>query len=202
MREPLERQTDSVEYAREMARSAGRRWKRVLNVQAPYRWNLRRLARGRVLEVGCGIGRNLAALPGSVGVDHNADSIAIARAAGLRAWTTEEWAKCPDAQAGSFDTLLIAHVLEHVSEEVGSALLEEYVGFLRPRARLVLICPQEAGFRSDPATHVRFVTGVELAEHARDAGFVPVTNISFPLPRIAGRVFLYNEFVLAADRAE
>jgi len=45
-------------------------------VQAPYRRNLRRLVGDRaVLDVGCGIGRNLANLgPGSVGVDHNAHS--------------------------------------------------------------------------------------------------------------------------------
>ena len=34
-------------------------WKRALDVQAPYRWNLRRLKPGFMLDVGCGLGRNL-----------------------------------------------------------------------------------------------------------------------------------------------
>ena len=53
-------------------------WKKALNVQAPYRWNLRRQRLGRTLDVGCGIGRNLETLdPGSVGVDHNEHSVAV-----------------------------------------------------------------------------------------------------------------------------
>jgi SAM-dependent methyltransferase len=43
----------------------------------PYRWNLHRLLGGRrVLDAGCGIGRNLVGLEaGSVGVDHNPHSV-------------------------------------------------------------------------------------------------------------------------------
>lgn len=201
MRNPAERQTDSPAYAQELAAVGGKRWKRALNVQAPYRWNLRRLARGRVLEVGCGIGRNLSALPDAVGVDHNADSVALARRAGLRAWTSEQWAGSPDAAPASFDTLLVAHVLEHVTAEIGRALLQDHLRYLKPHARLVLICPQEAGFRIDPVTHIRFVTGDDLVAHAREAGFAPVRNASFPFPRLVGRVFPYNEFVVVADRA-
>ena len=41
--------------------------RRMLPTQAPYRWNLRRLRLGRVLDVGCGVGRNLRnCAPGSV----------------------------------------------------------------------------------------------------------------------------------------
>jgi hypothetical protein len=32
-------------------------WKKALNVQAPYQWNLRRQHLGRTHDVGCGIGR-------------------------------------------------------------------------------------------------------------------------------------------------
>lgn len=200
MPKPAKRETHSQDYAHEMAAVAGKRWKRVLNVQAPYRWNARRITKGRVLEVGCGIGRNLAALDDSVGVDHNPDSVALARRAGLRAWTTSEWPSCADAVPQSFDTLLVAHVLEHLTVEVGRQLLETYVPFLRPTARLVLICPQEAGFRIDPVTHIRFLTGDDLAGHARRAGFQVRSSGSFPFPRWAGKVFTYNEFVLVADR--
>lgn len=34
-------------------------WKRMLNVQALYGWNLRRLAPGFTLDLGCGLDRDL-----------------------------------------------------------------------------------------------------------------------------------------------
>ncbi|MBV9592170.1 MAG: hypothetical protein JO147_00020, partial [Actinobacteria bacterium] len=34
-------------------------WKRLLPVQAPYRYNMRRLPLGHTLDIGCGIGRIL-----------------------------------------------------------------------------------------------------------------------------------------------
>ncbi|MCP4245603.1 MAG: methyltransferase type 11, partial [bacterium] len=82
--------TQSEEYAARLVRREDARWKRWLNVQAPYRWNLRRLGLGFTLDVGCGIGRNLLALDG-VGVDHNATAVAAARGRGLTAHTAEEF---------------------------------------------------------------------------------------------------------------
>src|SRR5215468_2590796 len=67
-------------------------WKRWLDVQAPYRWNLRRLSPGFTLDIGCGIGRNLLHLAGDgVGIDHNAHSVEIARSRGLAAFTPGEF---------------------------------------------------------------------------------------------------------------
>ena len=49
-------------------------------VPNPYRWNVRRLAKGRVLDVGCGIGRCLDFIrPRGVGVDPNETAIAVCR---------------------------------------------------------------------------------------------------------------------------
>jgi predicted SAM-dependent methyltransferase len=46
---------------------------------------------------------------------------------------------------GSFDTLLIAQVLEHMDARTGEALLGGYLPFLRPGGRVVMICPQAKG---------------------------------------------------------
>jgi len=192
-------QTAQTDYAERLARLEGARWKQVLDVQRPYRWNLRRLGLGRTLDVGCGLGRNLAALENGVGVDHNADSIGMARERGLRAWTTEEWPTCVDAVESSFDAMLVAHVLEHLDEATADAVLESYLPYLKPGAKLVLICPQEKGYTTDH-THVRFVDEQGLRATARRLGFSPTREYSFPFPRATGKVFPYNEFVLMAQR--
>ncbi len=186
-------------YARRLVDLEGRAWKRLLDVQAPYRRRLRATHPGRTLDVGCGIGRNLRSLSDGVGVDHNAEAVGFARDRGLRAWTTDEWPGSPDAFPESFDTLLLAHVLEHLSSESATEVVSSYLPYLRPHGQLVLVCPQERGYSSDE-THVRFLDGAALASFASELGFAPVRSSSFPLPRFAGKVFTYNEFWLQARR--
>src|SRR5687768_7762342 len=106
--EPL-RDTSGEAYARRLSECEGKWWKRLLNVQAPYQANLRKQALGRTLDVGCGIGRNLASLDrGSIGVDHNKDSVAVARQRGFIAMTWEEFQDGELSQMGAFDALLFA----------------------------------------------------------------------------------------------
>lgn len=194
------RDTRGEDYARRLQAREGARWKQVLNVQAPYRWNLRRQDLGRTLEIGCGIGRNLASLPpGSVGVDHNAVSVAVARERGFAAFTDTEWAESPLRVDGAFDGLLVAHVIEHMGPEEGEVLMRSYLPLLRPGGKVFFICPQERGFASDP-THVRWTTGEDLEELARHLGLEPQPWRSFPFPRQAGKVFTHNEFNVLATR--
>jgi SAM-dependent methyltransferase len=191
--------TGGREYAERLERLAGARWKRWLDVQAPYRWNLRRLALGRTLEVGCGIGRNLAHLPpGSAGIDPNPHAVAAARRRGLAAFEPDAFLRSPLAVA-RFDALLFAHVLEHLRPAAAEALVAEHLGFLRPGGRLVLITPQEAGFRSDP-THVAFLDFAALGLLLARLGCEPLRAYSFPFPRLAGRIFRHNEFVVVGRR--
>jgi SAM-dependent methyltransferase len=170
-------------------------WKRLIDVQAPYRWNLRRLRLGYVLEIGCGIGRNLDHLRGSsVGIDHNLTSVQVARQRQLPAFTPEEFRRSAMNAPGLFDSLLFAHVLEHMPRTVAVELIREYRPYLKAGGRVVLITPQEAGFRSD-ATHVEFMDFKTLGDICREISAVDIRQYSFPLPRIAGTIFLYNEFV-------
>lgn len=175
-------------------------WKRLLPVQAPYQWNIRRQGLGRAIEVGCGIGRNMRSLGrGSVGVDHNRVAVAFARERGFVAMTVDEWDASPVRQPDAFDGMLVAHVLEHMDETSARNLLEEYLPYLRPGGRVFLVCPQERGYASD-ATHVRMVDGPALESLARDVGLVPEPWFSFPFPRAAGKLFIYNEFCLLATK--
>lgn len=188
--------TEGSDYTRRLARLERSGVKRLLPTQAPYRWNLRRLQLGRVLDVGCGLGRNLLNCgPESVGVDHNAHSVRICRERGLTAYTTEELTAAPDCGPGSFDSLLASHVLEHVDEDTAASILERYLPLVKARGSVVLITPQELGFRSD-TTHIRWVGFDELRSHAARAGVSVRRTYSFPFPRAMGNVFPYNEFVL------
>lgn len=191
-------ETAGAEYAARLARLDRSKWRRVLNVQAPYRWNVRRLKLGRVLDVGSGLGRNLAHLDNdSVGVDHNAEAIAIARGRGLTAFTSDEFPTSGYAVPGAFDSLLFAHIVEHVSPEYAVGLVQTYLPYLAPGGTVCFITPQERGFASD-ATHVTFTDFDALDALSRKAGLVPVRHYSFPLPRAAGKAFTYNEFVFLA----
>ncbi|MFF5971038.1 class I SAM-dependent methyltransferase [Streptomyces sp. NPDC012769] len=190
--------TESSDYTQRLARLESSGIKRLLPTQAPYRWNLKRLALGRVLDVGCGIGRNLLNCgPNSVGVDHNATSVATCRERGLTAYTPDELAEAPDCGPGSFDSLLCAHVLEHMDEALGNSILEQYLPLVKPGGSVVLICPQEAGYKTD-ATHVRFVDFDGLRAHATKVGLTVERTYSFPFARAVGKAFPYNEFILVA----
>lgn len=92
--------TKDPKYADRLSTLESKKWKRVLNMQAPYKWNLARLELGKTLDVGCGLGRNLLNLENGVGFDHNRDSVLIARSKGLTAYSTDEWESSPDAEKG------------------------------------------------------------------------------------------------------
>ncbi len=192
--------TTSESYAQRLERLEGARWKQVLDVQRPYRWNLRRLSLGRTLDVGCGIGRNLVSLPeGSLGVDHNETSVELARSRGLDAITSVEFdARHPEPpEVPEYDSLLLAHVLEHMTRDEGIALLQHYLPHVR--RTVAVICPQEKGYTTD-ATHVTFLDGASIAGMLEHVGLRVRDVSSFPFPRRAGRYFAYNETVVLADR--
>jgi SAM-dependent methyltransferase len=170
-------------------------WKRLLDVQAPYRWNLQRLQPGFTLDLGCGNGRSLRNLKGhGVGIDHNPRSVQVARAVGFQAFTPEEFEQSLFNVSESFDSILLSHVAEHMTEEEAIRLLKAHLHLLKPQGKVILFCPQEAGFRSDP-THVQFMDFDALRRISEAAGLVPEREYSFPLPRRCGRFFRYNEFV-------
>jgi SAM-dependent methyltransferase len=187
--------TRDKEYTEAIVAREWRWWKRALGLQKPYRWNLRRLNPGFTLDIGCGVGRNLEHLSGNgVGIDHNPYSVAAARSCGFVAFTIAEFASSDFNQPGRFDSILLSHVVEHMSEAEAVAVVAQYRPLLKPGGKVIFFTPQERGFRSD-GTHVRFVDFPALRAIARQCALEVVREISFPFPRWAGNVFIYNEFV-------
>lgn len=190
------RDTRDAEYAERLEKLSGAGWKRWLDVQAPYRYNLRRLELGRTLDLGCGIGRNLAHLGGNgVGLDHNASAVAVARERGLVAFQPEEFVASSHASDGAFDALLCAHVVEHMAYAEALDLVGAHLRYVRPGGRVVLIAPQDAGFRGD-STHVEFMDFGKLHAILDAHGLTRERSYSFPFPRVVGHVFPHNEFVV------
>jgi 2-polyprenyl-3-methyl-5-hydroxy-6-metoxy-1,4-benzoquinol methylase len=192
--------TTEKAYTKRLVALQKQSWKTILDVQRPYRWNLKRLNPGRTLDVGCGIGRCLTALPaGSVGIDHNPHSIDIVNSLGLIGFVADDFRRSASYILGGYDTLLLSHVLEHLTQDEGCSLIEKYAPLIKLGGLAILICPQEKGFSTD-YSHVTFLDRDKLCAMLTMTGFVVQKTFSFPFPRILGRIFAYNETVVVGRK--
>ena len=170
-------------------------WKRIFDVQRPYRNHIQSLNLGPVLEIGCGIGRNLINLGArkqDIGVDHNPTSVNECNQRGLTAFTPNEFFSSAYAKPQSFDALLVAHVMEHLKKEEAINLLRIYTPFIKSDGKIIIITPQEAGFASDP-THVTMMNHEQVSKILNDFCKPNILQYSFPFPLVVGKFFKYNE---------
>ena len=110
-----------------------------------------------------------------------------------------DWEDSPWREEGAFDSLLLAHVIEHMDERPGVAL-RAYLPYLDRRPG-VLHLPARARIcqRPDPRSlHERR----RLAALAEGAGLTVQRSYSFPFPRWTGKVFTYNEFCVVARKPD
>ena len=195
--------TSGSSYFEEIHRNSNVLWKKVLPTQLPYRLNLKTKLKGKTLEVGSGLGRNLRHLDsGSVGVDHNSLSVNYCNSLGLPAYLPQDFHEIFSPERQSFDNLLLSHVLEHVSSEEQESIFYEYLPYLAEKARIFIITPQEKGFYLTDS-HINWTdfSKIEklLGKVAPD--FKISRMYSFPFPRFVGRIFNYNEFNVIANRS-
>jgi SAM-dependent methyltransferase len=145
--------------------------------------------RGRMLDVGCGIGDMLAFRPHSVGVDINERTVAYCRERGHDAHVMQ-----PDRlpfDAASFDSVLLDNVLEHIAQP--APLLAEVHRVLAAGGRLLVGVPGVRGWHSDP-DHKVFYDQATLVERLHSAGFMLAELFHTPLFRsawLSGRVRQY-----------
>jgi 2-polyprenyl-3-methyl-5-hydroxy-6-metoxy-1,4-benzoquinol methylase len=196
----MNRTTNEKEYTERLLTKQFVWWKRLLDVQRPYRNNINKLDLGFTLDIGCGIGRNLLHIQGNgVGVDHNKDSVRICREKGLVAYTNEEFFKSEYCKKNNFDSILLAHVAEHMTESEAVSLLKEYLPYVKDNGKLVIITPQEAGYASDQ-THVQFTDFKVVKRIFAELGVAQEKFYSFPFPRCIGKFFKHNEFISVARK--
>lgn len=179
-------------------------WKKIFDVQRPYRNHIQSLNLGSVLEIGCGIGRNLLNLgsrAGDVGVDHNPTSVECCKNYGLTAYTPQDFFSSSHANLNSFDALLVAHVMEHLTETEAIELLNTYTPFIKNNGKVIIITPQEAGFASDP-THVTMMDHERIRKILKNFCKDNIKQYSFPFPPIVGKVFKYNENISIGSKFE
>jgi SAM-dependent methyltransferase len=205
----VDKHTADSDYADRLERLTHKKWKVLLDVQRPYRWNLKRLNPGVTLDIGCGVGRHLVNLPQeSVGLDFNKRAVSLAQSLGYDAYTPEDFfseEKYQDKQP-RFDSILLSHVLEHLTLEESDNILSTYLPYLKEGGKVIVICPQEKGYASPPMghakgeEHVTFLDSVGIQKILKKLGLTINTTYSFPFPRMMGRIFRHNETVVVAKK--
>lgn len=192
--------TQEKKYADYLINAQDKGWKNKIDVQRPYRIKLQKLSLGKTLDIGCGIGRNLKALSSkSVGVDHNKFMIQYLNKAGYTAYTVSDFEKSKSSVVGSFDSLLFAHIIEHLSIDESKKMIRSYLKYLKLGGRVVVICPQKKGFSKD-STHVEFHTRDTISKLLSSIDLEVVKEHSFPLPELFGSIFAPNEYWVVAKK--
>ncbi len=101
----------------------------------------------RILDVGCGYGRNMKLLQDVTaarieGVDINPHIVEENRKAGLRCRTVEEFMSDMEGQnVPCYDCMIFSHVIEHFMPEDLKRFLDGYLRFLKPGGYVVFVTP-------------------------------------------------------------
>lgn len=127
---------------------------------------LKSYLKGRLLDIGCGIGDMLISRSNSVGVDVNSHNIEFCRKKGLEAYVMEA-EKLP-FESNSFDSIILDNVLEHIKNPTNIIL--EIKRTLKHEGVLLIGVPGIKGFASD-LDHKTFYNENDLANLALKSGF-------------------------------
>lgn len=109
----------------------------------------------RVLDVGCGYGRQLKLLEEldmhSVGVDINSDIVQANLNAGLRCMSPKKFFKGSEL----YDLIVMSHVIEHFVPKALLTFMESYLQRLRVDGYLLIVSPLMSNVFFDDFDHIR-----------------------------------------------
>lgn len=192
--------TKKTSYAQRLNNLQNKGWKKKLQFLNPYRYHISMIAKGQVLEVGCGIGRVLSFIPNrSTGIDHNLKAIEFCQKNNLTALSTEDFFLKYSSKKELFDTLIFSHILEHMTFKEAFELVNTYLPYLKKKGRLILITPQIKGFHSDP-THIEHMDIQTLKSLANNLDIEEIHTYSFPFLSYFGKYFIYNENIFIGNK--
>lgn len=101
----------------------------------------------RILDVGCGYGRNMRLLQDVTvaqieGVDINPHIVEENRKAGLQCHAVEEFMSDMEGKSNPcYDCMIFSHVIEHFMPEDLKRFLDEYLRFLKPGGYVIFVTP-------------------------------------------------------------
>lgn len=102
--------------------------------------------RGKVVDVGSGTGEHVAELLrlgfDAVGIEPNPQAVAVATRRGLP--VTRGTSENPGYPPGSFDTIILNQVIEHLVDPVSA--ITTLRGLLRPGGRMIVLTPNVSGW--------------------------------------------------------
>jgi SAM-dependent methyltransferase len=140
-------------------------------------------AEGPAVDLGCGTGEFLDYCRGrgvpATGVDANPHLVEMCRAKGLTVTVGDILSYVPESPVRR---AVCDNVLEHLDREQLVAFFGNFRQIAAPGARLLVIVPGNAGYRSDP-THKTFVTPELICELAEQHRFTVVRRFYMPLNR-------------------
>jgi 2-polyprenyl-3-methyl-5-hydroxy-6-metoxy-1,4-benzoquinol methylase len=157
---------------------------------------------GRILDMGCGAGRNLilAANMGyaPVGVDSSPESLRVARKAvkerGLASVVTlinKDLTKLRKGELGKFDYVILQEIIEHVPN--WQKLIDYAYSALVPGGKILITTPHDPGqwnHFDEYAGHIRRYRVNEVRDALKKFRLVKVYTYGFPVHRTAQHLYL------------
>lgn len=128
--------------------------------------SLRRLVRGRMMDIGCGDGEFISKINQSIGVDINPFCIQYIKTMGMEGYHYDSYPL--NFEEESFDTLFCVNVIEHIEDP--SDLINEMHRLLKKSGTLIIGVPTYKGFHSQ-VDHKVFYDEQNLEETFNNFGF-------------------------------
>lgn len=186
----------------QLERNDFRRWVR----NNLYFKNILNFVTSPTIDFGCGVGELLELLPaGSIGLEINQSAVDYCRSRGLDVRLYEpdtDVYQLAELPANTFKSLVMAHVLEHLtdSHEVIQQLLT--TGNRLGLDRLIFVVPGVKGFKHD-ATHQTFLDPAYFKTHKITSaqGYQIIHQAYFPVnSQRFSSLFTHNELVTVYER--